>query len=232
VTAIIGYVVAGLTFGYLAHLFAGRLRYECNGNAFHAQIHKLIMANNIDRAIRLCSADPRMVLAGLTKSLLVMANRAESLELYYQAAIVKTRGLAARQRKSTLLLLILFAALFAVSVVPRPGPDSLEPGWGYLFAVLFMAGARCSEYKWNNHLHLVEMKLVDIRNLLYTRARWLPPHLKPERRMTSEELVEWKTKLDALGKDAKKRGKSAREVYDDVVDPKKEPPEALPDLDL
>ncbi len=48
------------------------LRYNINGASFMAQIQKLVMANNIDRAIKLCNAESsaaltRVLKAGLTK---------------------------------------------------------------------------------------------------------------------------------------------------------------------
>ena len=48
-------------------------RYNINATAFMAQIQKLVMANNIDRAIKLCNAAanaalPRVIKAGLTRA--------------------------------------------------------------------------------------------------------------------------------------------------------------------
>jgi biopolymer transport protein ExbB/TolQ len=48
-------------------------RYNINASAFMAQIQKLVMANNIDRAIKLCNAAasaalPRIIKAGLTRA--------------------------------------------------------------------------------------------------------------------------------------------------------------------
>ncbi|RJO63146.1 MAG: MotA/TolQ/ExbB proton channel family protein [Myxococcales bacterium] len=48
-------------------------RFNINANAFMAQIQKLVMANNIDRAIKLCNAAgnaalPRVIKAGLTRA--------------------------------------------------------------------------------------------------------------------------------------------------------------------
>jgi len=58
-------------------LFYILFRANINATAFMAQIQKLIMANNVDRAIKLCNAEssaalPRVVKAGLTR-----ANRTE-----------------------------------------------------------------------------------------------------------------------------------------------------------
>ena len=48
-------------------------RFNTNANAFMAQVQKLVMANNIDRAIKLCNAAPsaalpKVVKAGLTRA--------------------------------------------------------------------------------------------------------------------------------------------------------------------
>jgi biopolymer transport protein ExbB/TolQ len=52
-------------------------RADINGTAFYSQIQKLIMANNIDRAIKLCTAEPNRALARVLKSGLSRANRSE-----------------------------------------------------------------------------------------------------------------------------------------------------------
>ena len=48
-----------------------------NGTAFMAQVQKLIMANNIDRAIKLCNAEPNASLPRVLKAGLTRANRSE-----------------------------------------------------------------------------------------------------------------------------------------------------------
>jgi len=50
-------------------------RYNLNGAAFMAQIQKLIMANNIDRAIKLCNAETNAALTKVLKAGLTRANR-------------------------------------------------------------------------------------------------------------------------------------------------------------
>lgn len=53
-------------------------RANINGTAFFAQIQKLIMANNIDRAIKLCNAEPNAALPRVIKAGLTRANRSDS----------------------------------------------------------------------------------------------------------------------------------------------------------
>jgi biopolymer transport protein ExbB/TolQ len=50
-------------------------RYNINGAAFMAQIQKLVMANNIDRAIKLCNAESDAALTKVLKAGLTRANR-------------------------------------------------------------------------------------------------------------------------------------------------------------
>ena len=52
-------------------------RANINGTAFFAQIQKLIMANNIDRAIKLCNAEPNAALPRVLKAGLTRANRGD-----------------------------------------------------------------------------------------------------------------------------------------------------------
>ncbi len=58
-------------------LFYIIFRANINSTAFMAQIQKLIMANNIDRAIKLCNAEPHAALPKVVKAGLTRANRTE-----------------------------------------------------------------------------------------------------------------------------------------------------------
>ncbi|MEZ4473154.1 MAG: MotA/TolQ/ExbB proton channel family protein [bacterium] len=50
-------------------------KYNINASAFMAQIQKLVMANNIDRAIKLCNAAPSAALPKVIKAGLTRANK-------------------------------------------------------------------------------------------------------------------------------------------------------------
>ena len=52
-------------------------KYNINATAFMAQIQKLVMANNIDRAIKLCNAAPNAALPKAIKAGLTRANKGE-----------------------------------------------------------------------------------------------------------------------------------------------------------
>jgi len=58
-------------------LFYIVFRANINATAFMAQIQKLVMANNIDRAIKLCNAEPHAALPQVVKAGLTRANRTE-----------------------------------------------------------------------------------------------------------------------------------------------------------
>lgn len=52
-------------------------RFNINGPAFIAQVQKLVMQNNIDRAVKLCNAAPEKGLARVLKAGLTRANKNE-----------------------------------------------------------------------------------------------------------------------------------------------------------
>jgi biopolymer transport protein ExbB len=52
-------------------------KYNINANQFMAQIQKLVMANNVDRAIKLCNAAPQAALPKVIKAGLTRANKGE-----------------------------------------------------------------------------------------------------------------------------------------------------------
>lgn len=53
-------------------------RFNINGQQFFNQIQKLVMANNIDRAIKLCNAADKAALARVLKAGLTRANKSEA----------------------------------------------------------------------------------------------------------------------------------------------------------
>lgn len=52
-------------------------KYNINAEAFYLQVQKLVMANNIDRAIKLCNAAPSAALPQVVKAGLTRANKGE-----------------------------------------------------------------------------------------------------------------------------------------------------------
>ena len=70
----VGLWAAAITF---ERLFYVVFRANIHAQAFMAQIQKLIMANNIDRAIKLCNAEPHGALPRVVKAGLTRSNRTE-----------------------------------------------------------------------------------------------------------------------------------------------------------
>ncbi len=67
-------IAIGITIERFIYLF---FKYSVNAEPFMAQIQKLVMANNIDRAIKLCNAQPSAALPRVIKAGLTRANKGE-----------------------------------------------------------------------------------------------------------------------------------------------------------
>ncbi len=113
------------------------LRYNINGSAFMAQIQKLILANNIDRAIKLCNtapnaALPRVLKAGLTranKGVIEIQNAVEEETLDVLPMIQKRiSGLQIIANVATLLGLLgtIFGLISAFEAVANAAPDQKQ----------------------------------------------------------------------------------------------------------
>ena len=68
--------IAGLAI-IIERIVALYFKYNINAHSFMAQIQKLVMANNIDRAIKLCNAAPNKALPRVVKAGLTRANKGE-----------------------------------------------------------------------------------------------------------------------------------------------------------
>lgn len=72
--ALCGVLGVGVVIERFIFLF---FRYNINGAQFFNQVQKLVMASNIDRAIKLCNAADKAVLARVVKAGLTRANKSE-----------------------------------------------------------------------------------------------------------------------------------------------------------
>src|SRR5262245_60353432 len=63
--ALVGVIALACVVERVVQIF---FRYNINATAFMAQIHKLVMANNIDRAIKLCNGAPSALLPRVIKA--------------------------------------------------------------------------------------------------------------------------------------------------------------------
>jgi biopolymer transport protein ExbB/TolQ len=75
IIAVVSVIGLGVIIERFIFLF---FKYNINATAFMAQIQKLVMANNIDRAIKLCNAAPSAALPRVIKAGLTRANKSES----------------------------------------------------------------------------------------------------------------------------------------------------------
>jgi len=109
-------------------------KYNINANQFMAQVQRLVMANNIDRAIKLCNAAPsaalpRVIKAGLTranKGELEIANAIEEASLEVLPNITKrTPSLQSVANIATLLGLLgtIMGLIEAFDAVAKAPPD-------------------------------------------------------------------------------------------------------------
>ena len=74
VILVVSIIAIGIIIERFIFLF---FKYNINAHAFMAQIQKLVMANNIDRAIKLCNAAPSAALPKVIKAGLTRANKGE-----------------------------------------------------------------------------------------------------------------------------------------------------------
>ena len=71
----VSFMVAAIAIERVIFLF---FKYNIDGNNFMAQVEKLVNANNIDRAVKLCNAAPNAALAVVVKAGLTRANKGEA----------------------------------------------------------------------------------------------------------------------------------------------------------
>ena len=93
--ACVSVVVWSIAFERIYALF---FRYNINAEQLMAQIQKLVLANNIDRAIKLCNAAPSAALPRVIKAALTRANKGEEeiAAALEEATVEVLRGLKKR----------------------------------------------------------------------------------------------------------------------------------------
>ena len=116
-------------------------KYNINANAFMAQIQKLVMANSIDKAIKLCNAAPSAALARVIKAGLTRANKgAEEIQNAVEEATLevipliqrRTNALASIATIATLLGLLgtIIGMIQAFSSMADVSPDKRQEALG------------------------------------------------------------------------------------------------------
>ena len=174
-------------------------RYSINSNHFMAQVQKLVLANNIDRAIKLCNAAPsaalpRVIKAGLTranKDEVEIGNALEEATLEVLPDIHKRVGaLPNVANLATLLGLLgtiigLIEAFAAVAAAPPDMKSQLltaalaiglnTTAWGLLVAIPILGAFIFLSSTTKRITDEIERYSVKLHNLLVARGKGLQP---------------------------------------------------------
>lgn len=110
-------------------------KYNINAAAFMAQIQKLVMANNIDRAIKLCNAAPSAALPKVVKAGLTRANKGpeeiqnavEEATLEIVPVVSKRTTVLAQIANIATLLGLLGTILGLISAFEALGNENVPP---------------------------------------------------------------------------------------------------------
>jgi biopolymer transport protein ExbB len=170
-------------------------RYNVNAEAFMAQVQKLVMANNIERAIKLCNAAPAAALPRVVKAGLTRANRGEGeIRNAVEEAMLeivpilnrRTGNLAQLANIATLLGLLgtitgLVAAFSATGAVsPELKSQMLAQGvsealyttaFGLAIAVFFMLAHMFLTNMTKKIIDEIDQWSVKLENLLVSRGK-------------------------------------------------------------
>jgi biopolymer transport protein ExbB/TolQ len=170
-------------------------KYNINANQFMAQIQKLVMANNIDRAIKLCNAAPsaalpKVIKAGLTranKGEIEIANAIEEASLEVIPNITKrTPTLQAVSNVATMLGLLgtIMGLIEAFDAVAKAPPDQKTTMLTAAIAIamnttafgLIVAIPTIAAYVFLNNtvkkiIDEIDQYLVKLQNLLVSRGK-------------------------------------------------------------
>lgn len=173
-------------------------RYNINGAAFMAQIQKLVMANNIDRAIKLCNAAPSAALPKVVKAGLTRANKGEveisnaieeaTLEVIPEVQ-KRTNLLSAIANVATMLGLLgtIFGLIEAFKALEAATPDKKSQllakfisialnttAFGLVAAIPCLVAHAILTSISKKIVNEIEEYTVKLQNLLFNRAKGQP----------------------------------------------------------
>lgn len=170
-------------------------KYNINGAAFMAQIQKLVMANNIDRAIKLCNAAPTAALPKVVKAGLTRANKGEveisnaieeaTLEVIPEVQ-KRTNLLSAIANVATMLGLLgtIFGLINAFKALEAATPDKKSQllakfisialnttAFGLVAAIPCLVAHAILSAITKKIINEIEEYTVKLQNLLFNRAK-------------------------------------------------------------
>ena len=170
-------------------------KYSINAEAFMAQVQKLVIANNIDRAIKLCNAAPsaalpRVIKAGLTranKGEVEIQNAIEEATLEVVPKVQKrTASLAALANIATLLGLLgtIIGLIDAFEALEKATPENRQrllakgialamntTAFGLIVAIPTLTAHLILSGTTKKILDEVDMYSVKLENLLVSRGK-------------------------------------------------------------
>jgi biopolymer transport protein ExbB/TolQ len=182
----------GITIERFIFLF---FKYNINAQAFMAQIQKLVMADNIDRAIKLCNAAPsralpRVIKAGLTranKGEVEIQNAIEEATLEVVPKVQKrTPALAVLANISTLIGLLgtIIGLIEAFEALDKATPENRQQmlsrgialamnttAFGLIVAIPTLVAHLILSGMTKKILDEIDMYSVKLENLLVTRGK-------------------------------------------------------------
>ena len=190
-------------------------KYRVNAAAFTAQIQKLVMANSIDRAIRLCNAVQEAPLPSAVKSLLVRSNRPHELPLYYEQEYegLTQKASEINNYKGWHGMAALVGNLLLVGILYFATPEADKGGtttWlvVYLSASILLSGLLTSLH---HHLKGSRVYLHKVYIMLLNRQSYTPKSHEV-RHLTRQEIEAWQASMDAFNVDYSTRKASGAPV--------------------
>lgn len=175
-------------------LWIGRRMFIIDAKAFSTTISHLIMHNQCDRALHLCDQFKHVPLCHAIKGLILRVNRSYSLELAYHEGILVLRNFGAKDTYARRQIHIthtitLLLTVFTTYRLADPGVIRTLIPW---FCGLVISQLMGWMVLWSvsKHLRDAQQCLLEVRNLIYGRANYVPPPFRP-RTMTAEELRDW-----------------------------------------
>ena len=170
-------------------------KYNINANAFMAQIQKLVMANSIDKAIKLCNAAPSAALARVIKAGLTRANKgAEEIQNALEEATLevvphvqkRTQALQAIANIATLMGLLgtIIGMIGAFAALENVSPEERQSvlgknialamnttAFGLIVAIPCMAAHVILTGVTKKIIDEIDLYSAKLENLLVSRSR-------------------------------------------------------------
>lgn len=186
-----------------------------NTDPLFAQIQKFVLTNNIDRAFKLCNAE-KIPAAKAAKALLIRSNRVHQLELAYHEAMIE--HLPVEKSPWIKRLWSILSALCVIGfIAAAAGTVESVPGYlTYILTALFVLIALTNVISGKAALDMSKARknLLRLRNVLYSRANYVPPAYTPvaESSLTPAELADWREAMEAFENDITRRKENGEKL--------------------